>query len=143
MSTSTVPFPSESWLAAFHESLNASRAYALSAARWNHGPVAIVVTDDGRAPFAGLLDVAGGSCRGSFVVPLREARQAPTVLEAPRAVWLRLLSGEIGATYALFEGVITVSGRCRSLIRYMRAAQVMVSCAQEVATSLDRARSAA
>lgn len=134
----TSRLPDANWLKAYAAALNASPVYRSAAAGWSYGPVGIVVTDAGERSrrFAGILDLASGTCRAAYVASESKARACATVLEGTAADWQRVASGDLDATQALFDRVIEVQGRLGGLMRYLRGAQALLQSVTLIGTDV-------
>jgi len=74
-----------------------------------------------------FLDLADGDCRGGRTAGTEELAAAVFVLQAPPAVWKRVLGREIEPIWGLMSGKIALAkGSISKLIPYTRAAKEMV-----------------
>src|SRR6185369_16121370 len=100
MSAAELDFPSEAWVLAYKDAINANAEYAKAGKDWTHGVVAMVVKAE---PDLGIpedmamwLDVHEGRCRDIKLVPAKEAEQtAPFVVLATYAQWKQVIKKEV------------------------------------------------
>lgn len=135
----TFQFPSEEWVTAYKEALNNSDAYRSAAESWHHGAIAMVVQSD---PDRGLakdfcvwLDVDGGRCRDAQLVSLDEAYSAPFCLIATYQRWVDVLSKRLDPIAGMVTRRIELRGHLLTMMRYVRSAKAMVSCAAAIPSS--------
>ena len=84
-------FPSEAWVQAYKDAINANADYAKAGKDWTHGVVAMVVKAepslDIPEDMAMWLDVHEGRCRECKLLPAKEAEaKAPFVVVASYAL---------------------------------------------------------
>ncbi|HMB52912.1 MAG TPA: Fis family transcriptional regulator [Thermoanaerobaculia bacterium] len=120
----------DEWAGAWCRAIQASDAYKSAAAGWD-GAVAVVMSADPeygvREERAVFLDLADGDCRGGRTAGTEELAAAVFVLQAPPAVWKRVLGREIEPIWGLMSGKIALAkGSISKLIPYTRAAKEMV-----------------
>lgn len=138
----TFQFPSKEWVSAYKEALNSSETYQSAAQSWQHGAIAMVVQSDpehGLAnDFCVWLDVEGGSCRDARVVSLDEAYSAPFCLIATYQRWVDVLSKRLDPIAGMVTRRIELRGHLLTMMRYVRSAKAMVSCAAAIPSSFSR-----
>ena len=132
-------FPSEAWIAAYRDALNASADYREAASSWHHGPIALVIRPNADAGlpegFATWLDVDGGVCHAARGVTLAEAEQAPFCLLASYAEWQQILRRRLDPIVGILTRRIELRGDLLTLLRYVRSSRAMVHCATTVPSS--------
>jgi putative sterol carrier protein len=126
-------FPSESWVEAYADALNASAEYRDAASTWTHGAIALAVKPapelllgDG---FSVLLDVDSGRCRSARSVTLEEAAVAPFCITASYARWREVLSNRLDPIAGMVTRRLELRGSLLTMMRYVRSAKAMVRCA--------------
>lgn len=128
-------FPSEEWIETFRERINASDAYAKAAKDWE-GDFLFVVEPAGdlNEPASFYVDLWHGKCREARILePGEEVRTAFTYA-GPYDNWVRLIQGEIHPIQGLLTGKFRLKGSMMKIMRYTKAATVLVKTASEVPT---------
>jgi putative sterol carrier protein len=133
-------FPSEAWVAAYKDAINANADYAKAGKDWTHGVVAMVVKAD---PSIGLpddmamwLDVHEGKCRECRLMRASEAAdKAPFVVVASYAQWKQVILKEIDPTKALMQGKLKLTkGHMPTMVKYVNASKQLVESTSRVPT---------
>src|SRR5580700_8410499 len=126
-------FPSPEWAAAYKDAINANAAYKTAAKDWTHGPVAMVVKADPALRIeedtALWLDMHQGECRGSRLVPAKEAEASSAfVIVAPYALRTIAIRGEPDATKGMTEGPLKpTKGHMPTMVKYVTASKELVA----------------
>ena len=130
-------FPSEEWLAAYVERINASDSYREAAATWE-GDVAYVIEAE---PDKGVtedvwawLDLWHGDCRAGKVVSAEEGEKARFVIRAPYSRWKEVIKKELDPVKGMMQGKLKLQGDLPTMIRYVRAANELVHLTTSVPT---------
>lgn len=130
-------FPSEEWIAAFVEQVNASAGYRDAGATWE-GDIAFVfeAEPDKGVPDAVVawLDLWHGECRGWRLMDLPEAESAAYTIRAPYSRWKDVLNGDLDPIKGLMQGKLKLQGDLPTIVRYVRAANELVQCTTLVPT---------
>ncbi|MFM8999243.1 MAG: SCP2 sterol-binding domain-containing protein [Actinomycetota bacterium] len=130
-------FPSEEWIAAFVDQVNASAGYRDAGATWE-GDIAFVFEaepDKGVAePVVAWLDLWHGECRGWRLMDLAEADTAAYTIRAPYSRWKDVLNGDLDPIKGLMQGKLKLQGDLPTIVRYVRAANELVQCTTLVPT---------
>lgn len=138
-------FPSEAWVLAYKDAINANPDYAKAGKDWTHGVVAMVVKAD---PALGIpedmamwLDVHEGSCRDIKLLPAKEAEPAaPFVVVATYAQWKQVIKKEIDPTKALMQGKLKLTkGHMPTMVKYVNASKQLVESTSRVPTKFREA----
>lgn len=133
-------FPSEEWVAAYKDAINANPEYAKAGKDWTHGVVAMVVKAE---PSVGILedqamwlDVHEGRCRECRLMPAVEAEaRAPFVVVATYAQWKQVIRREIDPTKALMQGKLKLTkGHMPTMVKYVNASKQLVESTSRVPT---------
>ncbi len=128
-------FPSEEWAAAYQRDLNASPEYRAAARGWAGDLVLRVTPPDPSSPAPGIyLDLAEDGCRQAKYMADSRSAESEFVFEAPSAVWAKLFRREIDAMRAVLDGTVKIRGNMAKLLRFTRAAKVLVETAAAIAT---------
>ena len=133
-------FPSEAWIQAYQDAINANPEYAKAGKDWTHGVVAMVVKAE---PSLGIpedlamwLDVHEGRCRGCRMMTAAEAEpRAPFVVTATYAQWKQVICKEIDPTKALMQGKLKLTkGHMPTMVKYVLASKQLVESTSRVPT---------
>jgi putative sterol carrier protein len=133
-------FPSEEWVNAYKDAINANPEYAKAGKDWTHGVVAMVVKAE---PSVGIpedlamwLDVHEGRCRDCKLLQAKEAvEKAPFVVVASYAQWKQVIKKEIDPTKALMQGKLKLTkGHMPTMVKYVNASKQLVESTAKVPT---------
>jgi putative sterol carrier protein len=139
-SAAGLDFPSEAWVLAYKDAINANAEYAKAGKDWTYGVVAMVVKAD---PALGIpedmamwLDVHEGRCRECRLVPAKEAEnQAPFVVVASYAQWKQVIKKEVDPTKALMQGKLKpTKGHMPTMVKHVNASKQLVESTSRVPT---------
>jgi putative sterol carrier protein len=131
-------FPSSEWLDAYVEKINSSDEYQEAAATWE-GDLAYVF---GAEPDKGVpedvwvwVDLWHGKCRDHrYGVTPEEGSAAKFLIRAPYTRWKEVMNGDLDPIKGMMTGKLKLKGNLPMLVRYTRAAKVLVKLAGEVPT---------
>lgn len=130
-------FPSEEWVKAYWDAINASD-YAETGKTWNQGVVALVCkaeTSMGLDEDVGIwLDLHEGQCRDARVVSGDEARTAPFVVTGDYARWRQVIEGKLDPVKGMMQGKLRLKGDLPTIVRYVKASKTLVASAANVET---------
>lgn len=131
-------FPSDEWVVAYSDAINASSEYQAAAGEWDQGPVAMVCQarpDLGIEEDVGMwLDLHKGVCREAYVVDVEKARSAPYCISGPYDRWKQVIRGRLDPITAIMQGKFRMKGNLADLVRYVEASRCLVECACDVET---------
>lgn len=136
----SLEFPSNEWVAAYKDAINANADYKKAGKDWTHGVVAMVVKAE---PSLGIaedlamwLDVDQGTCRDCKLMPAKEAEEkAPFVVQASYAQWKQVIKKEIDPTKALMQGKLKLTkGHMPTMVKYVNASKQLVESTTRVST---------
>ena len=131
-------FPSQAWVESLIETLNSDAQYAEIARNWEGDLVFVIEPDQGsdpqQRPDRIYLDLWHGKCRGGYLVGSADDPQpaARYVLRAPRANFLRILSGDLDAMQAMLTRKLQVRGSMAYMLRNVPTVLDFVRCARRV-----------
>ncbi len=130
-------FPSEAWLNALVEKLNADEQYARIAKKWE-GDLAFVIEPAGALDKTLIyyLDLWHGACRGGGVYETLDEVKPAFILRAPYDNFARILKGELDPMQALLTRKLFVKGNMAVLMRSVPTVLDFVRCAREVTDDL-------
>lgn len=131
-------FPSEEWLSAYVEQINASKEYEEAAATWE-GDLSYVFE---REPDKGVpedvwvwIDLWHGKCRGArFGVTSDEGEKAKFTIRAPYSRWKEVIRRELDPIKGMMQGKLKLKGDLPTIVRYVKAANELVNIAASVPT---------
>jgi putative sterol carrier protein len=133
-------FPGPEWLDLYVGRINASPEYADAAATWE-GDVVFVY---GAEPDRGVpedvyawLDLWHGTCREAAILAGPDdprAVAATFTISAPYSRWKAVLTKELDPIKGMMQGTITVRGDLPTVVRHVKAANVLVDLTSEVPT---------
>ena len=130
-------FPSDEWLRLYREQIDASDEYRDAAATWE-GDIAFRFEAE---PDRGVpndvwawLDLWHGACRQARLVSADEGARAAYVISAPYSRWKEVLAGELDPIKGMMQGKLKLAGDLPTIIRYVRAANELVSLTTTVPT---------
>jgi putative sterol carrier protein len=129
-------FPSDAWVKAFMDKLNASPAYAETAKNWE-GDICFVVGADGDAlpaPVALYLDLWHGRCRQARQLAHAAEQQAAFVLHGSLGAYARIINGELDPIQAMLTRQLKVTGSMITLMRNVPTVLEFVRTAAQVET---------
>lgn len=132
-------FPSEEWVNAYADAINANENYKKAGKDWTFGVVAMVVKADPSIGIdedqAMLLDVHQGVCKGAKLVPISQADSAPFVVVASYPQWKAVIKREIDPTKALMQGKLKLTkGHMPTMVRFVNASKELVESTSRIAT---------
>jgi putative sterol carrier protein len=131
-------FPSEEWVQEYAELINGSAEYHEAAATWE-GDICYVVEPE---PDKGVerevwlwLDLWHGRCRGAkYDLSAEEGQQARFVIRAPYTRWKEVIRKELDPVKGMMQGKLKLKGDLPTIVRYVKAANVLVNLAGSVPT---------
>jgi putative sterol carrier protein len=143
-SSSTPELFGPAWVERFERELAANEPFRSAAAKWK-GSLGLALVPDGTGGFDSprgvFLDLAHGSARAVRTALAGDLESSAFCLEAPAAVWVRLLSGELEPAPAIMGGGLKLTrGSLFSLFPHLQAAQALLHCARLVPMHLPRSR---
>ena len=131
-------FPSEDWLNDYVGLINASADYKEAAATWEGDITYVFEAEPDKGVPEDLyawLDLWHGECRGSkFGVPAAEGDAAKFVIRAPYTRWKEVIRKELDPVKGMMQGKLKLKGDLPTIVRYVKAANVLVNLAGSVPT---------
>jgi putative sterol carrier protein len=125
-----VTFPSEQWIAAYKEAINANPEYRTGAADWTYGVVALIVKALPPAIPEDIgiwLDLDRGVCHDARLVKVDEALKAPFCISGEYARWKQVLKKELDPIKGMMQGKLKLKGDLPTIVRAVKAAQELVN----------------
>lgn len=128
-------FPSQEWIEAFREVLNKKEEYAKAAHDWE-GDFLFVVRPEGNlqeeATF--YVDLWHGTCREARLLGPGEEVATAFTYAGPYGNWVKLINREIDPIKGLLTGKFKLKGSMMKVMRYTKAAKLLVETAGQVPT---------
>ena len=130
-----IPFPSDDWIKAMMDDLNASDSYLQAAKNWE-GDFFFVVEPGGSLQEAVVLyvDLYHGKCRAAFAVPDPASMTPAYRLSGPVAVWKKVMTKKLDPMQAMMTGQLKLSGNMVTVMRNVRAAKELVESCTRIET---------
>lgn len=130
-----IKFPSDEWVKALKDQLNASETYERSAKDWE-GDFVFVAEPDAAYPgtaylFLGLLH---GKCTDAALVSSIDERKAEFVINAPFGVWRQVIEGKLDPIQGMMTRKLKLQGNMMKIMRYPKAAKEIIACCAKVPT---------
>lgn len=128
-------FPSEEWIQALRDLLNASESYQRSAKDWE-GDFIFVVEPDEVYPNTDylLLKLYHGSSQGAELLDPEHLPETEYTINAPFSTWRKVIDGKLDPIQGMMTGQLKLKGNLMKVMRYPKAAQEIVSCCAQVPT---------
>jgi putative sterol carrier protein len=133
-------FPSEEWLTEFVGKVNSSAEYAEAAATWEGDLVFVYEKEpDKNVPedLYAWLDLWHGKCRDAAQLDGPDdprAKAARFTISAPYSRWKSVLKKELNPIKGMMLGKIKVKGDLPTIVRYVKASNVLVDLTTTVDT---------
>jgi len=134
-------FPSEEWLELYVEAINASPEYADAAATWEGDLVFVYEKEPDKGVPDDLyawLDLWHGKCRASEVLTGPDdpkSQAAKFTISAPYSRWKSVVKKELDPVKGMMQGKIKVKGDLPTIVRYVKASNVLVDLTTQVDTT--------
>ena len=131
----SIPFPSEAWIQAMMQDLNASEAYQEAARHWE-GDFFFVVDPGGSQPERVILymDLFHGKCRQAYRVTEAMQVQPAFRLSGPVATWKKVMTRKLDPMQAMMTGQLKLQGNMATVMRNVRAAKELVESCTRIPT---------
>lgn len=128
-------FPSQEWIEIFRERVNANSAYEEAARDWE-GEFLFVCKPEGNLEeeVTFFVDLWHGKCREARMLGPEERLQTAFTYSGPYGNWVKLINKEIDPIRGLLTGKFKLKGSMMKVMRYTKAAKLLVSTASEVPT---------
>jgi len=128
---------SDEWVKEYIRLLNESKEYEEAAKDWEGDFLFVVEPDEGlEKPLYAYIDLYHGKARDGYVVDDPSKVSAAFEFRGKYSNWKKLLNGEIDPIKGLVTGKFRLKGNMAKVMRYAKAAKVLVEVAQKVDTEL-------
>ncbi len=128
-------FPSDEWINALSELLNANESYKRSAKDWEGDFIFVVDPDEGYPESAYLhLRLHHGSSQGGAMVDPDNLPETEYVINSPYKTWRKVIDGKLDPIQGMMTGQLKLQGDLMKVMRYPKAAQEIVSCCALIPT---------
>jgi putative sterol carrier protein len=131
----SIPFPSDPWIKAMMEDLNASNAYLEAAKNWE-GDFYFIIQPGGtlEQPVTLYMDLFHGKCRDAFEVVEPNGKSPAFRLSGPVATWKKVMTKKLDPMQAMMTGQLKLSGNMAIIMRNVRAAKELVESCTRIDT---------
>lgn len=132
----TYDFPSNEWIQALSDQLNASDTYQRSAKDWEGDFVFVVEPDDtySKTDYL-LLKLYHGKSPGAGLLDPDDLPDTEYTINAPFGTWRKVIDGKLDPIQGMMTGQLKLKGDLMKVMRYPKAAQEIVSCCAFVPTN--------
>ena len=128
-------FPSDEWIKALRDMLNASESYRRSAKDWEGDFIFVADPDDAYPDTAYLhLQLYHGSSAGAAQVYPDTMPETEFTINAPYSTWRKVIDGKLDPIQGMMTGQLKLKGDLMKVMRYPKAAQEIVSCCAKIPT---------
>ncbi|AGK62137.1 Putative sterol carrier protein [Archaeoglobus sulfaticallidus PM70-1] len=125
----------QEWIEKYMEVLNTSKEYENAAKDWEGDFLFVIEPDDELdSPKYAYIDLYHGKARKGFVVNDPSEVNPAYVFSGKFSNWKKLLNGEIDPIKGLITRKFTLKGNMAKVMRYAKAAKVLVDCTRKVET---------
>ncbi|MWG35962.1 sterol carrier protein [Halomarina oriensis] len=130
-------FPSEEWMAAWRETVNADEEYGEKAAEWGvdfDGDMVFYLAADDRLPEDRLffVELEGGTVHDTYEIGSLDEVAHGFVFRGIYSDWVRLTQGAVGAIDGLMTGTFELDGDMQRVLQFSDAAARLVDLAAAV-----------
>jgi putative sterol carrier protein len=130
-----IPFPSDAWIKALSERLNASESYERSAKNWEGDFVFVIEPDDVYDETTYLyLELFHGKSPGAEALSDPDDREAAYTIHAPYSTWRRVVEGKLDPIQGMMTRQLKLKGNMMMIMHYPKAAQEIIACTQGIPT---------
>jgi putative sterol carrier protein len=128
-----IPFPTDEWIKAAMEKVNASEAYQKAAKVWE-GDLVFVVTavPDERQTVYLYMDLWHGECRDAYETTADKPSEF--TITAPVAVWRKVLEGNLDPIRGIVSRQLKLTGSLPKIMKSPKAATELVNACATIDT---------
>ena len=130
-----IKFPSDEWIKALGEALNASASYAQAAANWE-GDFTFICQPDPDFPSTAYLyiNLHHGKCVEAKMLSGPDDKKTIFTISAPFGTWRRVIEHRLDPLQGMFSGKLKVVGSMAQIQRTPKATTELVACASKIPT---------
>ena len=128
-------WPSDDWIDAYRELINASSEYREAAHDWEGAVVYHFQAEQDKhlgGDVYGWFDLWHGACREARQVTKEEAAKAEFMVSAPYSIWKQVITKELEPMKAIMQGRLKMQGDLAKAVRYTKASLVLQDIATQV-----------
>lgn len=130
-----VKFPSDEWIKALSEKLNASESYEKSAKDWEGDFIFVVEPDEAYDGTAYLfLGLFHGKSPDAAELASQDERETEFVLQGTFSNWRKVIEGRLDPIQGMMTRKLKLKGNMMKIMRYPKAAKEIVSCCALIPT---------
>ena len=130
-----IPFPSDAWIKALSDHLNASESYERSAKKWEGDFVFVIEPDDVYDQTVHLyLGLFHGKSPSAGALSDPEDRKAAYTIRAPYSTWRRVVEGKLDPIQGMMTRQLKLQGNMMMIMHYPKAAQEIIACTKSIPT---------
>lgn len=126
-------FPSDEWVKALMEEVNASERYAEAAKNWE-GDFYFIAEDESGQPVYLYMDLWHGKCREAFMTMDESVKTPAFRMQAPLKVWRKVIQKQLDPIQGLLTRQLSLKGNMAMIMKNVKAAQELVECCTRVPT---------
>ena len=128
-------FPSDEWIKALRDKLNASDSYQRSAKDWEGDFIFIIDPDEAYPEAAYLhLQLYHGESQGAAMLDPNDLPESEYTINAPYTTWRKVIDSKLDPIQGMMTGQLKLKGNLMKVMRYPKAAQEIVSCCAKIPT---------
>lgn len=133
-----IKFPSDEWVKALKDQLNASETYERSAKDWEGDFIFVAEADDAHpAPAYLFLGLYHGKCTDGALLQSYDERKAEFTVTAPYSAWRLVIEGKLDPIQGMMTRKLKLQGNMMKIMRYPKAAKEIISCCALVPTDFE------
>ena len=129
-------YPSEEWVKAVQDALNASKQYEKVAKKWKGALIVEILPEEGILDKPAYLYINPVADKVQEACQLKsiDEKDAPYVMTAKYSIWKDILNGKYDGTQAIMKGKMKLKGNMQELMKNVAASQVMMNEMKKVET---------
>jgi putative sterol carrier protein len=132
----TITFPSDMWIKALMEDLNASQAYQEAARNWEGDFFFVIELNGGSNEKRYLyMDLWHGKCRNAYEVKSPADHPKTAFLMSGSLVnWKKIITRKLDPIQAMMTNQLKLQGNMAMIMKSVRAAKELVECCTRIPT---------
>lgn len=128
-------FPSDGYMEAFMEKVNADQEYQKSGATWEEPIVFVILAEPSLNVYNTIvarLDLYHGQCRGIERISMERSKEADFIVTAPYSSWKGVMTKKIHPIKGMMQGKLKLKGPLAKIVRYTKASLDLVRLCTEI-----------